>query len=97
MNCKMEDMTIVQQGEAYVAKAEVVAVDRRTNVRSVVTIYCKLNGEDQDVKPIVMKALEAMGYSYYGTNSVDTTSYPMDSEKFYKAGKALERESANRE
>lgn len=87
---KMNDTTIVQCNDSVMAKAELVAQDRRTMERVTMTIYCELTEDDQDVKPIAERALKIMGYNYVGINNVDTTTYPMNAEHMYREGKKLE-------
>ena len=87
---KMVGTTIIQTKDSVMATAEVIAKDRRTGEQVTMTIFCELTEIDQDVKPIAERALKVMGYDYNGINNVDTTTFPMNCEEMFKAGKALE-------
>ena len=87
---RMKNNVIIQTTDAVMARADVQAQDRRTGKMVSMEIYCELTAEEQDVKPIAERALRVMGYNYIGISNVDTTTFPMNCENMYNAGKAME-------
>ena len=87
---KMKNDVIVQTNDAVMARADVIAQDRRSGARVNMTIFCELTAEEQDVKPIAERALKIMGYNYLGIDNVETTTYPQNAEEMFNYGKSLE-------
>ena len=87
---KMKNDVIVQTNDAVMARADVIAQDRRSGARVNMTIFCELTAEEQDVKPIAERALKIMGYNYLGIDNVETTTYPQNAEEMFNIGKSLE-------
>ena len=86
----MKNDVIVQTNDAVMARADVIAQDRRSGARVNMTIFCELTAEEQDVKPIAERALKIMGYNYLGIDNVETTTYPQNAEEMFNYGKSLE-------
>lgn len=93
---RMEKTVISQTTEKVMARVDVSAIDRRTQEKVEMIIFCELTEKEQNVKPIVERALENLGYLYYGISNVDTTSVPFDAEGMYLTGKEKEQEDLNR-
>jgi hypothetical protein len=87
---RMKNDVIVQTNDAVMARADVIAQDRRSGARVNMTIFCELTAEEQDVKPIAERALKIMGYNYLGIDNVETTTYPQNAEEMFNYGKSLE-------
>lgn len=87
---KMKNDVIVQTNDAVMARADLIAQDRRSGKQTRMSIYCELTAEDQDVKPIAERALKIMGYNYLGIENVETTTYPMNAEEMFNLGRSLE-------
>lgn len=83
----MEENAIIQTTDKVLAKAEIKALDLRTQQTIDMVLYCELDEEDQDVKPILDRGLKQMGYMCCGIENVDTTSVLFDAKEEYLKGK----------
>ena len=87
----MDRNVIVQSTEKVIARVQLNAFDNRTKKVEEYYLYCELTEEEQDVTPIVNRALKCLGFQNSGIINVETTSLPFDAQESFKQGLAAEQ------